>query len=369
MSPSTKLCRTLPGLLALLLFSCKESGPVDITVPAFPYPEPYAWNSSTPQAQQMDPDSIALAVQELQALPYVESFVLVRNGFLITEEYYTQEGKHRFASVASVSKSFSSALVGIALREKFLDSLGQKLMSFFPEYDSPTLDPRKRDITIEHLLTMRSGFDLMENADYSAMLNANTDWMKEIISAPMRTSPGLAFNYSSLNVHLLSGILTKASRMSTMRLAQNFLLQPLTISVISWPKDPQEYYFAGSGLVFYPRDLARFGYLYITRGWSNGQPIVPAEWVERSLQAHDDNSRTWGEFKNVKYGYLWWTARWNTSDVFLAVGFGGQFIIGVPRYNLVIVITSDLYCTDAEADLRHTALLEIVARLLRAVVN
>lgn len=362
--------RSLVLFGALALFSCKESELVHVEAPAFPYPQPHVWDISTPQEQNLEPDSLALALQDLRALPYVESFVLVRNGFLVTEEYYTLERQLRFASVASVSKSFISALVGIALREKYLDSLGQRLMDFFPEYDSPALDPRKRTITIEHLLTMRSGFDASESQDYSNILNANTDWMKEIISLPMRTNPGQAFNYSSLNTHLISGILTKASRMSTMSLAQRFLLQPALFSVISWPRDPQGYYFAGSGLVFYPRDLAWFGYLYNTMGWCYGQPMIPTDWVTASIQPHDDNSRTWGAFKNVKYGYLWWTAEWNSNSVFLAVGFGGQFIIGIPRYNLVIVITSNLYCTDAEADQRYTALLDIVAnRLLTAVVK
>jgi CubicO group peptidase (beta-lactamase class C family) len=362
--------RLVPALVLFFQLSCKQSGPADITVPQFVYPDPYPWATSTPRAQGLDPDTIAQALVQLQGLPYVESFVLVRNGFLVTEAYYTMAGQYTFASVASVSKSFTSALVGIALREKYLDSLGQKLVDFFPEYVTPALDPRKRDITVEHLITMRAGFDADESQDYSNILNPTTDWMKEIIGLPMKTNPGQVFNYSSLNAHLVSGILTKASHMSTMTLAQRFLLQPAVFSVISWPQDPQGYYFAGSNLVFYPRDLARFGYLYVSDGWLNGQSIIPADWVKASIQPHDDNSRTWGAFKNVKYGYMWWTAQWDTLDIFLAVGFGGQFIVGVPRYNLVIVITSNLNCTNAEADQRHLAVLDIVAKhLLNAVVR
>jgi len=350
--------------------SCKNPGPADITIPPFPYSQPYAWDTSSAQAQSLNADSITLTLQEISALPYVESFLLVRNGFLIAEEYYTMGGKYKFANIASVSKSIASALVGIALREKYLDSLGQKLVDFFPEYVTSALDPRKRDITIEHLITMRTGLDADESKDYSNILNQNTDWMKAIINLPMRANPGAEFSYSSLNTHLVSGILTKASGMTAKSLAQRFLLDPLGISVISWPADPQGYSFAGSGLVIYPRDLARYGYLYVHSGWSDGKSIVPEEWVNVSIQPHDNTYRTWGPFTNVRYGYMWWTAQWNADSLFLAIGFGGQFIICVPRYDLVVVITSNLNCTDAEADQRHFALLNIVGtHVLRAVIR
>jgi len=351
------------------ILSCKNPESPDIQLPPPPVP-PYSWRTSTYAAQRIDPDSIILALQELREKHYVESFVLVRNGFLVNETYYTLANQYTSASIASVTKSVASALVGIALREHYLDSLGQKMMDFFPGYVTPTLDPRKRDITIEHLLAMRAGFDYTEGDDHSNIFNPNTNWMREAINIPLRANPGQSFNYASVNAHLVSGILTKASHLTMMDIAQRFLLQPLGINVLSWPKDPQNYYFAGSGMVMYPRDMAWFGYLYVNGGSLNGQSIIPAEWVQASTQPHDDGSHTWGAFRNVKYGYFWWTAQWNTDSVFLAVGFGGQFIVGVPRHNLVIVVTCNLDCTQVEADERHFALLDIIARrVLTAVRN
>ncbi|MEO8167692.1 MAG: serine hydrolase [bacterium] len=350
-------------------FSCKNSHPAEIELAPPPVP-PFEWPTSTFQAQGINADSIGLALQELRAKPYVESFVLVRNGFLVKEEYYTLAQKYTGASVASVSKSITSSLVGIALREGYLDSIGQKLVSFFPEYVTPNLDPRTRDISIEHLLTMRSGFNYVEGDDHSNVFNQNTNWMKEGIALPLHDTPGLTFNYASINAHLVSGLLTKASHMSTMDLAERFLFGPLGITILSWPKDPQGYYFAGSGMMFYPRDMARFGYLFVNNGLLDGRTILPAAWVQSSTQPHDDQTRTWGMFRNVKYGYFWWAAQWNTDSVFLAVGYGGQFIIGVPRMNLVIVITSNADVTQAEADAHHLAILDVVARrVLSAVRN
>jgi CubicO group peptidase (beta-lactamase class C family) len=358
----------LAALSAILCLSCKSPQSSEIQLPP-PPPPPYSWNTSTLQAEHIDADSIFLALQELHATHYVESFVLVRNGFLVKEEYYTLAKHYTNANLASVTKSVASALIGIAVRERYLDSLQQKMLFFFPEFITPTLDPRKQDITLEHLLTMRSGFDYIEGDDHSNIFNDNTNWMSEAINIPLRSEPGQTFNYASVNAHLISGILTKASHMSTFDLAQQFLLEPLGIVALSWPKDPQNYYFAGSGLVLYPRDMARLGYLYVSGGILDGRSILPVEWVKTSTEPHDDQSRTWGAFSNVKYGYYWWTAEWNTDSVFLAVGFGGQFIIGVPRRNLVIVVTSDLDCTQAEADARHFAILDIISRRVLGAVR
>jgi CubicO group peptidase (beta-lactamase class C family) len=365
-TPHAAIPPSILGVVIAVLFltasACNNGPPTDVIVAPNPYPPPYSWTTATPEEQSIDADTLSAALLELQALPYVESFVLVRNGYLVAEQYALLERKFTHASVASVSKSFTSALVGIALRERFLDSLGQRVFDFFPEYATPGMDPRKRNITIEHLLTMRSGLNDLESNDHSAMLNNTTNWIGQILALPLNADPGSQFNYLSINTHLISGVLTRASGMSTMSIAQQHLLQPLGITVLVWPHDPQGYYFGGSGLSFYPRDLALLGYLYACQGWFNGQQIVPAEWVRISTQPHDDRVRTWGALTNVRYGYHWWTAQWQADSLFLAVGFGGQFVVVVPRLKLVAVVTSNLYCTDAEADVRHFAILDILSR-------
>ena len=167
---------------------------------------------------------IGQAEQQFRAASYVESFVLVRNGFLIQGLYYTAAGIFTNDDIASVTKSIMSSLVGIALQQGYLDRLGQKLMDFFPEYSTPTLDSTKYLITIEDLLTMRPGFDYDESQDHSDLFNTGTNWMKEGIDLPMKGVPGDTFNYVSIDAHLVSGILTKTSHMSTKDLATTYLL-------------------------------------------------------------------------------------------------------------------------------------------------
>jgi CubicO group peptidase (beta-lactamase class C family) len=369
------LVKHLRHLISLVLLgttthlACNNSQTPDITIGP-PPPPPYSWTTATLQDQGFNADSIALAVQAFEATQYVESFVLVRNGLLVKEAYFTLPGKYTNASIASVTKSLTSALVGIALREGYLDSVGQKLLDSFPEYVTPSLDPRKMEITLEDLLTMRSGFDYTETEDHSSIFNQNTNWMKVGIELPLRDDPGAVFNYSSIDAHLVSGMLAKGAHMSTLNLAETYLLRPLGIAALDWPKDPQGYYFGGSGVVLYPRDMARFGYLYVNGGMIGSESILPPEWVIASTEPRVNLSRSWGEFTNLQYGYYWWTAEWNTDSVFLAVGFGGQFIIGVPHRNLVIVVTSNVDCTPAQADQRHFEILNIVARdVLGALEN
>lgn len=305
---------------------------------------------------------MATALREMAAKNYVQSFLVVRNGYLVAEQYSSPAGQYLHASIASVTKSFVSALVGVALREKYIDSLGQKLVDFFPEYFTSATDSRKRNITLEHLLTMRAGFDYIETQDHSTIFNDGTDWMKESISLRLLYNPGQTFSYASPQTHLLSGILTKATRMSTRDLADKFLFTPLNISALSWPKDPQGYYFGGSGMEFYPRDLARFGSLYLNGGRTDNESVIPAEWVERSTRAQVYLNVTWGEIQNVQYGYLWWTGLWRNDSLFMAVGYAGQFIIVAPRLQMVVVVTSELNVDAAEADARETAILDIVTK-------
>jgi CubicO group peptidase (beta-lactamase class C family) len=226
-----QISASLLVLSGFFLFSaCHRAVPSETQTPAVPS---YAWTTSSPQAQNVDPDSLALADQDFGSKGYVESFVVVRNGFLIHEHYYTSAGMYVNSDVASVTKSFTSAFVGIALSQKYLDSLGQRMMSFFREYDSPSLDSLKRQITIEHLLTMCSGFAYDESQDHTYIFNESTNCMQQAINLPMAAKPGQTFNYASVNAHVVSGILTKATHLSTFNLAEIFLFKPLGINVLS----------------------------------------------------------------------------------------------------------------------------------------
>lgn len=327
-----------------------------------------AWRSSSPEQQGLDSATLQGASEVAEGKGYVNSLLIFRNGYLVMENYYhgyDQEDPHL---VQSVSKSFLSPLVGISLREGYLDSLDQRIIEFFPEFDTPDLDGRKRNITIRHLLTMRAGFD-SDHAVFFQIYNSS-DWVSETWNLPLVSRPGERFVYNTFESHLLSVILTRATGMSSYQFAQSVLLKPLGIQCHSWEQDPQGYYFGGAGMSFTPRDMARLGYLYLREG-NLGKQILPQDWVEQSLADYTGAYHwEWGELKELGYGFLWWLGQINEYQVFTALGHGGQFILCVPELDMVVVTSCSSDVDWDTADAQEQSILDIVAAfILPAVID
>lgn len=215
-------------------------------------------------------------------------------------------------------------------------------MDFFPEYKTADLDTRKLDITIRHLLQMRAGYAFEESGNYIDPWFQSADMMEFAIEVPLAAEIDQTFAYSSHSSHILSGILTKATGMSTYEFAKQYLFDPLDITVKRWDQDSLGYYFGFAYLWFSPRDMARFGYLYLNNGFVDGQQIIPTEWIEESTQRYStDTSWFKKHFKDFGYGYQWWLAQAGGYDVYFSLGHGGQIIANVPELNIVIVTTAD----------------------------
>ena len=175
------------------------------------------------------------AFKEAKNREFIDCLLIIRNEYLIAERYFNGYNKTIPHNVKSVSKSFLSALIGIALKEKFLDSLNQKIIDFFPEYLESDIDIMIKDITIKHLLTMQAGFDDDYNA-YSEIYNS-INWIETTLKSILLYSPGDSFSYSTFGTHLLSAILTKATGMSMLTFADEYLFQALKITCKNWEKD------------------------------------------------------------------------------------------------------------------------------------
>jgi CubicO group peptidase (beta-lactamase class C family) len=303
---------------------------------------PYEWETALPESQGLNPQIISDVLNEAESMAFMYSVLIVRNGFLVVEKYFHGPDSHDANHIHSVSKSFTSALIGIALRENYLESLDQKMMDFFPEYITPSLDQRKFDITLRHLLMMRAGFDWNDNEANWQEYASSPNWVKYAIEIPLRDNPGARFNYSTPQTNLLSAIITKASGMSTREFAERFLFEPLQISIGHWHQDPQGYYTGGHEMYYTPRDMARFGYLFLNNGLLDGNQIIPAEWVEESVQNYGYANENWRSFvANSGYGYQWWIDTIGNYNVFYASGKGGQKIMIIRDLNMVIVTTTN----------------------------
>ncbi len=327
--------------------------------------DPYDWPISSPEEQGINSRILSNAFDHAERLGFMYSLLVVRNGNLIGERYFNGKDKYYADHTCSTGKSYISALVGIALRENYLTSLDQKMMDFFPEYRTADLDPRKFDITIRHLLQMRTGYPFEESGDYIEPWFQSRDMMEFAIELPLAADLDKTFAYSSHSSHILSGIITKATGMSTFDFAKQYLFDPLDISIKRWDQDSLGYYFGFGYLWFSPRDMARFGYLYLNSGVGDGQQIIPAEWIEESTQRYSTDASWFKKhFEDFGYGYQWWIAQAGGYDVYFALGHGGQIIVNVPELNMIIVTTAHWEVSPETSGIQINSELNLIANFI-----
>ncbi|HEX6440078.1 MAG TPA: serine hydrolase [Candidatus Binatia bacterium] len=256
------------------------------------------------------------------------------DGELIGERYFHGARPTDPANLKSASKSIISTLIGIALDRGQLKSIKDPIAKFFPEHLGTTADPVKKTITTEDLLTMRSGLETTSNVNYGRWVTSG-NWVGHVLTRPMIDEPGGRMIYSTGNTHLLSAILTKATKMSTFEFARRYLAEPLGIAIRPWIRDPQGIYLGGNDMHLTPRAMLRYGELYLNRGRLQEKQIVSANWVEESLKP-----RTQSSWSGRDYGYGWWIDTLGGQTIHYAWGHGGQFIFTVPGLKLVVVTTA-----------------------------
>ncbi len=277
-------------------------------------------------------DSAGAAGSEL---PRLRSLLISWRGQVVLEKYYHGARSTVPVNIKSASKTILSALVGIAIERGQIKNIKQPIAPYFSETLAAERDSRKRSITVEDLLTMRSGLQTTSNRNYGAWV-LSSNWVRHVLNRPLIDSPGETMEYSTGNTHLLSAILTQATKTNTWRFAQDVLAKPMGFSLPPWPQDPQGIYFGGNDMLMTPRQMLLFGEMYLNRGRINNQQIVPARWVEASFIPRAQSRRETDRY----YGYGWWIRELAGHQAFYAWGYGGQFIFVVPDVNLVVVTTS-----------------------------
>ena len=324
------------------------------------------WRTAPPAQVGMDPKVLAKLDTNAAYHPQLRSLLVVRHGELVYERYWqgdARTGREAF----SVTKSFTGALVGIALGDHQLKGLDQTVGELLAAHLPPKVDPRMDRVTVGQLLAMTSGLagdDPTQGGDLSLMqhLQQSRDWVRHILGRKLATTPGSTFAYSNAGSHLLSAIVADATGQSPLAYARAKLFNPLGIhtehalvgvdapkvspalrqaylrAAVAWPTDPQGYHTGFGGLKLPARDLAKLGYLYLNGGRWDGVQVIPADYVRASTQPH---STPPASAPVDGYGYQWWVATEHGHPSFLAVGYGGQFVQVIPDLDLVVVITSD----------------------------
>ena len=303
---------------------------------AQPYWPDQAWRVSSPEEQGLDSTRIVAILEHItQQQIDIHSLLIVRHGYLVTEAYWAPYSKETKHPLFSGTKSFTSALLGIALEDGKFRGVEQKVLDFFGNADPGKLDPVKKDITVEHLLTMSSGL----KPTPSSPLFSNENPIQFVLDLPMEKKPGEAFAYNSAALHLLSGILRQTTGTDIFAYAQTRLFTPLGISDVTWQTDSKGLHLTATGISMTPRDWAKFGYLYLQNGTWNGKQLISPTWIAQSTQKQIDTTGKMNAAENDGYGYLWWM---NGFDGYSAHGFGGQYLFVIPALDVIVVVTAGL---------------------------
>lgn len=308
-----------------------------------------AWHTLAPATLGMNADKLSGLDSLIKTeYPEMNGIVMVRNGAIVYEKYdhgYGPEDRHH---VASVTKSIISALIGIAIDSGYIQHVDQKVLDFFPEYEQETAHRPKQEITIRHLLTMTAPYPFEDWHEPLDKLCMQSDWVHYTLDLLGIGGSLGAFKYSTAGVHLLSAIITRSTGTSARAFANEHLFKPIGINEIpdydmssfgfddlfgkdvrGWVKDPAGNSTGGWGLTLSPRDMARFGLLYLNRGTWDNQPIISGAWIDQSTLMNSNH-----------YGYLWWLRDEDGVSAYSAVGDGGNIICCIPKQDLVVAIAS-----------------------------
>lgn len=337
----------LPAVDALTFYNQAESADTaEIVLPERDYWPTEGWRTSTPEEQGMDGIKLSEMVKYINEnnIP-IKSVLIVRNGYIVLDEKFS--GSHSMDNLKSVTKSFTSALVGIAIDKGYIDGVGQTVLELFPDREVANLDSQKQAMTVEDLLTMRAGLDWPSGpcwwldgkdcADYTTQIMLeDEDSLQFILDQPMASEPGTSFVYTSGASHLLSALISETTGMSALDFAKENLFTPLGIHNVSWNEDGEGLNMGWTDIALYPHDMAKFGFLFLNEGQWNGKQIISVEWVRNS---HEPHTITINKIQ-PNYGYQWWV----NPDLgfYNASGAGGNYIIIIPEQDLVVVFTGSL---------------------------
>ena len=263
--------------------------------------------------------------------------IVLRNGEIVlnlTFHPFSHGSRH---SIASIGKTITSTLIGIAIDQGFIASVDEPVLSFFPGWAIANRDERKESMTIAHLLAQRSGIyhgDDGSHAAEDAAMTASPDWIQWILDQPMASEPGGEYYYSNANLHLASGVLVQATGMTPREFAQEYLYGPLRITYAIWPEDPQGINYGHGGQVLLPHDLAKIGVLFLRGGQWMGEQVVSTEWVNLATSGYPGPPPP-GWSPEWSFGFAWAV---NSQQGFVeTAGSGGQVMRLVRDDDLVLM--------------------------------
>lgn len=289
---------------------------------------------STPEAQGISSEAVLRFVEAADKINTLHSFMVVRHGYVIAEAWWKPEAPNKPHVLWSLSKSFNSTAVGLAIAEGKL-SLDDHILKFFPADAPPDPSDNLKTVTVRDLLTMSSG-------QATEPKSTNGPSVKLFLAHPFVYKPGTHFLYNTWGAYTLSAIVTKVTGQTTLEYLKPRLFEPLGIENPRWDSSPEGYSLGGYGLYLCTEDIAKFGQLYLQKGKWNGCQIIPEKWVKEATskqirndgEGHSNIGIDWRQ----GYGFQFWRC---THNAFRGDGAHGQLCVVIPDKDAVVAITAD----------------------------
>jgi len=315
-------------------------------------------------------EEVSRLIRNRDSYENVLSMLIVKNGKLVHEVYSPYCQRNTLHWMASITKTITSTLIGIAIDKGFIESVDARLHELLPQYGDHFKHPEKKQIALKHMMTMTSGLEWNEQVSYNDPRNSewqmveSEDWMTYVVSQPLKDKPGTRFYYNTGGIHLLTAVIKSVSGLYAHVFAEKYLIHPMGIFAYQWNKDPMGFPCTGGtdgGLGLRTRDIAKFGWLFLRNGKWKGKQIVPERWVREAPHTHF-TSRGRGR----SYGFNWMTgSRTGNGKRFAYIasfGYGGQTLYIVPEYDLILVFTCELSGENSGVN-------TLVARTFEAIIQ
>lgn len=314
---------------------------------------PSLLNSSDPATKGYQKDffqKINNAVKE--DIPSLGAILVWRKNGLVNEQYFHGAADTTAFDIKSVTKCVLSALTGIINDQGLLPQINTPVLSIMPQYAATapyqkdawypqllqTTDSLKRLLTLKHLLTMQTGFlwddnNLLIHRTFQASSNP----VKFMLDLTYQVPPGTTFGYCTGACQVVSAVLEKSINSDLRLYADSMLFKPAGITVALWPVDRSGTPSGGSAMQMSPRNMMKFGLLFLHEGKANGRQLISGEWIREST-SEQVKLDEWDVMPGANgYGYYWWRRITNGHQAYVASGYGGQLICIVPDLDLVIV--------------------------------
>ena len=292
-------------------------------------------------------DSLSLSIMR-ERYPDIHSLLIAQDNCLFFEDYFYGWKPNDIWLIQSATKSFTSALTGIALSKNEIKNLDESICRYLTAYKDKACNAQNRNITLRQLLTMTTGLDWNElEFDYYDERNSNNQCGKVpdpfdcVLSRNKTASDQPQFSYNSMNHLMMNMVLKKSKSMKNEIELKQRLLKPLDIADV---RAGDESFGVIGDIAMSPRSMLKFGLLYLNNGMWNGESVIPSSWVKESTTTHISLGNGEG------YGYFWWTKKFTVNneqiDSYYAWGYGGQYIFVVPSLKLVVAMTASNWVMD-----------------------